>query len=82
MKSLTPLKIVYGSIRVRGSSLRTLGSLEYVGGNLSLRYSNVTDLGNLEYVGGNLLVSKYNLENYDFSNVQIKGKIRKYSDVI
>ena len=37
---------------------------------------------NVESVGGNLLVSKYNLENYDFSKIQVSGKIRRYNDKV
>ena len=75
-----PLEKVNGAVSIRGNSLTSLGTLKYVGKNLSLRFSNVTDLGDLEYVGGNLLISKYNLEYYDFSKIKIEGKIRKYND--
>jgi hypothetical protein len=80
IKTLTPLEKVNGAVSIRGNSLTSLGTLKYVGKNLSLRFSNVTDLGDLEYVGGNILISKYNLEYYDFSKIKIEGKIRKYND--
>ncbi len=80
IKTLTPLEKVNGAVSIRGNSLTSLGTLKYVGKNLSLRFSKVTDLGNLEYVGGNLLISKYNLQYYDFSKIKIEGKIRKYND--
>lgn len=80
IKTLSPLEKVNGAVTIRGNSLQTLGTLKYVGENLSLRFSNVTDLGDLQYVGGNLLISKPNLENYDFSRIKIEGKIRKYND--
>ncbi|TLP79210.1 hypothetical protein [Maribacter sp. ACAM166] len=80
IKTLTPLEKVNGAVSIRGNSLTSLGTLKYVGKNLSLRFSKVTDLGNLEDVGGNLLISKYNLEYYDFSKIKIEGKIRKYND--
>jgi hypothetical protein len=80
IKTLNPLEKVNGAVTIRGNSLQSLGTLKYVGKNLSLRFSNVTDLGDLQYVGGNLLISKPNLENYDFSKIKIEGKIRKYND--
>lgn len=80
IKTLSPLEKVNGAVSIRGNSLTSLGTLKYVGKNLSLRFSKVTDLGDLEYVGGNLLISKYNLEYYDFSKIKIEGKIRKYND--
>lgn len=80
IKTLSPLEKVNGAVSIRGNSLTSLGTLKYVGKNLSLRFSNVTDLGDLEYVGGNLLISKYNLEYYDFSKIKIEGKVRKYND--
>ncbi len=80
IKTLAPLEKVNGAVSIRGNSLTSLGTLKYVGKNLSLRFSKVTDLGDLEYVGGNLLISKYNLEYYDFSKIKIDGKIRKYND--
>ncbi len=80
IKSLSPLEKVNGAVSIRGNSLTTLGTLKYVGKNLSLRFSKVTDLGDLEYVGGNLLISKYNLVHYDFTKINIVGKIRKYND--
>lgn len=82
IKTLAPLEKVNGAVSIRGNSLTSLGTLKYVGKNLSLRFSKVTDLGDLEYVGGNLLISKYNLEYYDFSKIKIDGKIRKYNDEI
>jgi hypothetical protein len=82
IKILQTLEKVNGAVSIRGNSLESLGSLKYVGKNLSLRFSNVTNLGELEYVGGNLLISKYNIEHYDFSNIIIKGKIRKYNDKV
>jgi hypothetical protein len=77
---LSPLEKVTGAVSIRGNSLTSLGTLKYVGKNLSLRFSNVTDLGDLEYVSGVLLISKYNLEYYNFSKIKIEGKIRKYND--
>jgi hypothetical protein len=82
IKTLTPLEKVNGAVSIRGNSMTSLGTLKYVGKNLSLRFSKVTDLGDLKYVGGNLLISKYNLEHYDFAKIKIEGKIRKYNDKI
>jgi hypothetical protein len=78
--SLNPLEKVNGTVTIKGNSVKSLGTLTYVGGNLNLRKSCVTDLGNLEYVGGNLLISKCNIEHYDFSKIKIRGKIRSYND--
>jgi hypothetical protein len=79
---LNPLKKVNGAVSIRGNSVKSLGTLRYVGKNLSLRNSSVTNLGDLEYVGGNLLISRYNLDSYDFSKVKVEGKIREYNDKV
>lgn len=78
--TLNPLEKVNGTLTIRGNSVKSLGTLKYVGRNLNLRNSSVTDLGSLEYVGGNLLISKYNIEYYDFSQITIEGSIKKYND--
>ena len=82
LRTLSPLKRVGGNVSIRGRSVSTLGTLDYVGGNLSLRFSGVKNLGNLKYVGGNLLISKYNIPDYDFSKVEVRGKIKRYNDSI
>jgi len=80
LKTLTPLKYVQGNVVIRSNSITTLGTLQHVGGNLSLRFSQVRDLGQLKFVGGNLLISKYNLQFMDTSNIKVGGKIRIYND--
>ena len=65
-----------------GFKILTLSPLEKVKGAISIRGKSLKTLGSLKYVGGNLLVSKYNLENYDFSKIQVSGKIRRYNDKV
>jgi hypothetical protein len=80
LKSLSPIRKIFGDLTVRAHSVESLGSLERVIGNVSLRFSSIRDLGSLSYVGGNLLVSKRNLPFYDLSRIQVKGQIRRYND--
>jgi hypothetical protein len=79
LKSLSPLQKITGNANFKnlGASLE---SLEYVGGNLNLRKSNVSNLIKLNYVGGNILLSKYQESVFNFSNVDVRGKVKVFND--
>ena len=76
IQSLFPLKEVGGNVSIKEQNLKSLGSLEIVKGNLTIRQSNISDLGDLKFVGGNLLLRRDVFENYNFSNIEVKGKIK------
>jgi hypothetical protein len=78
LQSLFPLKEVGGNVSIKDLNLKSLDTLEFVKGNITIRQSNIKDLGNLKFVGGNFLARKEHFENYDFSNIEIKGKIKLY----
>ena len=80
LESLYPIKVITGDLIVK-NTYASLGIIEEIGGNLNLRKSKVRDLGNLKKVGGNILISKCNKEYYDFSNIEVLGKIRCYNDL-
>ena len=80
LESLYPIKVITGDLIMK-NTYASLGIIEEIGGNLNLRKSTVRDLGDLKKVGGNILISKCNKEYYDFSNVEVLGKIRCYNDV-
>jgi DUF4097 and DUF4098 domain-containing protein YvlB len=79
LDTLSPLKKVNGDLYLKNTHA-SLGTLEEVKGNLNLRKTTVKDLGSLKKVGGNVLISKSEKDNYDFSNVDVKGKIKYYND--
>jgi hypothetical protein len=79
LESLNPLEKVNGDLYLKNTHV-SLGKLEEVKGNLNLRKTSVKDLGALKKVGGNILVSKSEKDTYDFSQINIKGKIRYYND--
>lgn len=79
LESLNPLEKVNGDLYLKNTHV-SLGTLEEVKGNLNLRKTSVKDLGALKKVGGNILVSKSEKDTYDFSQINIKGKIRYYND--
>lgn len=79
LESLSPLKKVIGDLYLKNTHV-SLGTLEEVKGNLNLRKTTVKDLGALKKVGGNVLISKSEKDNYDFSEIDIQGKIRYYND--
>lgn len=79
LDSIYPLKIVYGDLNLKNTHA-SLSSLEEVGGNLNLRKTTCQNICSLKKVGGNVLVSKSQFENYDFSKVEIKGKIKRFHD--
>ena len=79
LESLYPLEKVNGDLYLKNTHV-SLGTLEEVKGNLNLRKTSVKDLGALKKVGGNILVSKSEKDTYDFSQINIKGKIRYYND--
>jgi hypothetical protein len=79
LESLSPLKKVNGNLYLKNTHV-SLGTLEEVKGNLNLRKTTVKDLGALKKVSGNVLVSKSEKDNYDFSKINIQGKIRYYND--
>ena len=77
--SLKPLKEVGGNVVINDINLSTLGTLERVNGNLNLRKSNISDLGSLKCIGGNFLGKKEIFCDYDFSKIDVKGKIKFYN---
>ncbi|MFD0963532.1 hypothetical protein [Pseudofulvibacter geojedonensis] len=79
LKSIKPLKIVYGDLNLKNTHA-ALESLEEVGGNLNLRKTTCHNISSLKRVGGNILVSKNQLDNFDFSKVEINGEIKTYND--
>ena len=80
LKSLFPLKEVGGNVSIRNVTFHSLGTLEKVNGNLSIRETNLSDLGNLKFIGGNFIGTRQIFANYDFTGIEIKGKIRLYKD--
>lgn len=78
LESLSPLKEVGGNVTINDEILSSLDTLESVKGNLNLRKSKITNLGNLKYVGGNFLAKKEIFDTYDFSNIDIRGKIKLF----
>jgi hypothetical protein len=76
LKSLFPLKEVGGNVSIKEQNLKSLDSIEIVKGNLTIRQSNISDLGDLKFVGGNLLLRRDIFENFDFSKIEVKGKIK------
>jgi hypothetical protein len=80
LESLYPIKVITGDLIMK-NTYASLGIIEEIGGNLNLRKSKVRDLGDLKKVGGNVLISKCNKDYYDFSNIEVLGKIRCYNDV-
>lgn len=80
LESLYPIKVITGDLIMK-NTYASLGIIEEIGGNLNLRKSKVRDLGDLKKVGGNILISKCNIEYYDFSKIEVLGKIRCYNDV-
>ena len=79
LDSIYPLKTVCGNLNLKNTHA-CLSSLEEVGGNLNLRKTTCYDLSSLRSVGGNVLLSKSQSNNYDFSKVEIKGKIKTFND--
>lgn len=79
LESISPLKIVHGNFNLK-NTYASLESLEEVGGNLNLRKTTCYNISSLKKVGGNVLVSKSQFYNFDFSKVEIKGKIKIFND--
>jgi hypothetical protein len=79
LESIKPLKIVYGDLNLKNTHA-SLESLEEVGGNLNLRKTTCHNISLLKRVGGNVLVSKSQLDNFDFTKVKINGKIKAFND--
>jgi hypothetical protein len=79
LESIKPLKIVYGDLNLKNTHA-TLESLEEVRGNLNLRKTTCRNISSLKKVGGNVLVSKSQMNNFDFSKVEIIGKIKTFND--
>ncbi|ARV10184.1 hypothetical protein BTO05_11255 [Winogradskyella sp. PC-19] len=79
LESIYPLKIVYGDLNLKNTHA-SLECLEEVGGNLNLRKTTCYNISSLKRVGGNVLISKSQFEKYDFSKVEIKGKIKIFND--
>ena len=79
LESIYPLKTVYGDLNIKNTHA-SLSSLEEVGGNLNLRKTTCHNISSLKRVGGNVLLSKTQSDNYDFSKVEIKGKIKMFND--
>jgi hypothetical protein len=79
LESIKPLKIVYGDLNLKNTHA-TLESLEEVRGNLNLRKTTCRNISSLKKVGGHVLVSKSQMNNFDFSKVEIIGKIKTFND--
>lgn len=79
LNSINPLNKVYGDLNLKNTHV-SLASLEEVRGNLNLRKTTCHDVSSLKKVGGNILVSKSQLDNFDFSKVKLKGKIKVFND--
>lgn len=79
LESIKPLKVVYGDLNLKNTHA-SLESLEKVVGNLNLRKTTCHNISSLKKVGGNVLVSKSQLDNFDFSKVKINGKIKTFND--
>jgi len=79
LKSIYPLKKVIGDLNLKNTHA-CLSSLEEVGGNLNLRKTTCHNLSSLKRVGGNILLSKSQSNNFDFSKVEINGKIKTFND--
>ena len=79
LESIKPLKVVYGDLNLKNTHA-SLESLEKVAGNLNLRKTTCHNISSLKKVGGNVLVSKNQLDNFDFSKVKINGKIKTFND--
>jgi hypothetical protein len=79
LQSIKPLKKVCGDFNLK-NTYASLETLEEVGGNLNLRKTTCRDISSLKKVGGNVLVSKSQLSNFDFSKVEINGKLKAFDD--
>lgn len=79
LESIYPLKTVYGDLNLKNTHA-SLSSLEEVGGNLNLRKTTCHNISSLKRVGGNIILSKSQSKNFDFSNVEINGKIKMFND--
>lgn len=79
LETIYPLKTVYGDFNLKNTHA-SLSSLEEVGGNLNLRKTTCHNISSLIRVGGNVLLSKSQLPNFDFSKVEINGKVKTYND--
>lgn len=79
LKSISPLSIVNGNLNLKNTNL-SLESLVEVRGNLNLRFSKSTNLVNLKEVRGNVLISKSEKDSYDFTNVEVGGKVKYFND--
>lgn len=80
LNDLGDLSFVGGSLNLKNTNVTDLGKLEYVGENLNLRGLNIENFGNLRYVGGNILMSEKFRNVHEFSNVEIKGKVKFFRD--
>ncbi len=80
LNSLYPLSEVGGNVSIRDVGFNSLETLEIVKGNLNIRGTEISDLGNLKFVGGNFIAPRRLYENYNFSGIEIKGKVRLYND--
>lgn len=80
LDSIYPLKKVSGNLNLKNCHA-SLDSLEEVGGNLNLRQTTCHSLLSLKKVGGNILLSSHQIDKFNFSNVNVGGKIKIYKDV-
>jgi hypothetical protein len=79
LNSISPLKRVKGDLNLKNTHA-SLSTIEEVGGNLNLRKTTCFDISSLKSVGGNVLISRSQMNNFDFSKVKIGGKIRYFND--
>jgi len=79
LKTLSPLRIVGGNLNLKNLDANC-ETIERVRGNLNIRKSRAYNFKNLKEVRGNILMSKASVNEVDFSNVKIGGKIKIYTD--
>ena len=81
LESIYPLKKVCGDLNLKNTHA-SLSSLEEVGGNLNLRKTTCHNISSLKRVGGNILLSKSQSNNFEFSKVEINGKIKIFGIIV
>lgn len=80
LESLKPVVEIGGNLVLNDDKITSLDTIESVKGNLNLRKSSIKDLGALKYIGGNFLGRRKVFQDFDFSNIEILGKIRLYKE--
>ena len=78
--NLGNIEYIGGNCRLRYSNIQIIDSLKKVGGDLSLRDTPINSIGVLRYVGGNLFLPKRIQNEFDFSKIEINGKLKFWND--